>query len=628
MITPPRLRANFRYRPISAHSARPLSANRNKARLCVYCRSHGKAWPTFGLFDCSLARFVVAVSVLWIPYQLMKHPAQNGPAHSFDGFLPKPFAYSQYPAFLILSHPPVVTAQSNSTFQSDDFSNNLFTDLVPLLALFGEEVSKQFMSQAMGWLDDIIFAMCPLGIITAMVSAIRAGGTPSLKALIGRAREPVGAIEIELLSSTSSEVCELYGEQGIVRVPSSNAEIEQWIYEENDDELTLYDEIATEKCEQTKSRVAAYSEEKSVQEVEKSLKRSSLSPGQKRPPPSILLNYHSASGSRLELSVVAITGLVLQSVVLIFGALVTYRWEWTKAGAPVASYGYPMTAAGTLSLSLGLILCSRVVEASTNERVHPFPEEGALSRRIVWLQKAQTAADNVFRSAAIFGSEEQGKKGVRSIRTSSRNPNDPLIPVMVWAGVPLALIGYVAQLVGFRELHSSVALVQFAATVTMIILRAWVRRGLLQDPQKEFLDGIPDGREQDWLSTHIAKCFRWTIQAGFKPTSHRDGGQARINNGQRVLEVRRKMAEKTDWELPTDRWGDALAKAIQATMTVLTKDNRQILETSAISTESDGTEQFEFKLRVQVSSVYLVPLFLLMSFISLRMVRSHLHVYP
>ena len=569
--------------------------------------------PTFDLFDRSVARLCGALSSLWIPYQLMKlwsGPPQSSPACSFNGFPPKPFVlYSHYPTYLILSHLPVANAQTNGTFQSDDFSNNLFTDLVPLLALFGEEVSKQFMSQAMGWVDDIIFAMCPLGIITAMVSAIRAGGTPSLKALIGRAREPVGAIEIELLSSTSSEVCELYGEQGIVRVPSSSAEIEQWIYEESDDNLTLYDiDLATDKGKwfepQTKSRTPAYSEENSVQAVEKSSKGSVLAPAQKSSPPSILLNYHSASGSRLELWIVAITGLVLQSIVLVFGALVTYRWTWTKAGVPVASYGYPMTAAGTLALSLGLTLCSRVVEASTNETVHvaprTTPEKQLASRHIVWLQKAQTAADNVFRSAAIFGSREQNKKGVRSIRTSTRNMSDPLIPVMVWIGVPLALLGYVAQLVGFRELHSSVALVQFAATVTMIILRAWVRRGLLEDPKKVILEGIHDGREQDWLSIHVAKCDRWAMQAGFKTASQLEGGQARINNGQRVLEVRRTMAEKTVWDLPTDRWGDALANAIQATMTVLTKDNRQILENSAISTDSSGAEQFEFKVRVQV----------------------------
>ncbi|RYP60658.1 hypothetical protein DL769_008034 [Monosporascus sp. CRB-8-3] len=99
----------------------------------------------------------------------------------------------------------------------DDFSNNLFTDLSPLLALFGEQFCKQFMSQSMGWLDHIIFAMGPLGILTALVSAIRVGGHSWLKAVIGRARENRAAVEIELMSSTSQEVCEVWNGAGIVR---------------------------------------------------------------------------------------------------------------------------------------------------------------------------------------------------------------------------------------------------------------------------------------------------------------------------------------------------------------------------------------------------------------------------
>jgi hypothetical protein len=61
------------------------------------------------------------------------------------------------------------------------------------LALFGENVARQFLSQSLGWADCIIFAMAPLGrasfcirgfsrltydkgILTAIVSAIRVGG--------------------------------------------------------------------------------------------------------------------------------------------------------------------------------------------------------------------------------------------------------------------------------------------------------------------------------------------------------------------------------------------------------------------------------------------------------------------
>jgi hypothetical protein len=101
-----------------------------------------------------------------------------------------------------------------------------------LLALFGEQVAKQFMSQSMGWLDNIIFAMAPLGIITAMIGAIRIGGPAWLRAVIGRARENKAASEIELMSSTSHEVGELWNGEAIVRT-LGKPEVEQIIFIED-----------------------------------------------------------------------------------------------------------------------------------------------------------------------------------------------------------------------------------------------------------------------------------------------------------------------------------------------------------------------------------------------------------
>ncbi|QVM13645.1 hypothetical protein D8B26_008253 [Coccidioides posadasii str. Silveira] len=91
----------------------------------------------------------------------------------------------------------------------DDFYNNFATDLTPLLALFGEQVTKQFLSESTSLLDNVIFAAAPLGILTAIVSVIRVCGSPSLRAFIGRAQEGRGIAEVELCSSTSNDVCEL-----------------------------------------------------------------------------------------------------------------------------------------------------------------------------------------------------------------------------------------------------------------------------------------------------------------------------------------------------------------------------------------------------------------------------------
>lgn len=61
---------------------------------------------------------------------------------------------------------------SAEAFEGDEFSNNLFSDLAPLLILFGEQVTKPILSMSMGWADDILLAMGPLEIMTIVVSAI------------------------------------------------------------------------------------------------------------------------------------------------------------------------------------------------------------------------------------------------------------------------------------------------------------------------------------------------------------------------------------------------------------------------------------------------------------------------
>ncbi|KAK7428443.1 hypothetical protein QQZ08_005062 [Neonectria magnoliae] len=103
----------------------------------------------------------------------------------------------------------------------DDFANNLFSDLAPILALFGERVTMQFMSQGLGWADCIAVAMAPLGIITILLDAIRVDGPMWLKALVGRAKENISVAEMELMSSTSHKVYELYNSKSIVRCQGS-----------------------------------------------------------------------------------------------------------------------------------------------------------------------------------------------------------------------------------------------------------------------------------------------------------------------------------------------------------------------------------------------------------------------
>ena len=74
------------------------------------------------------------------------------------------------------------------------------------------------MSQSLGWADNFILAMAPLGILTIIVAAIRVGGPSWLKGVIGRARESLADAESELMSSTSDEVREFWDGQQIVKM--------------------------------------------------------------------------------------------------------------------------------------------------------------------------------------------------------------------------------------------------------------------------------------------------------------------------------------------------------------------------------------------------------------------------
>ncbi|PGH17795.1 hypothetical protein AJ79_00936 [Helicocarpus griseus UAMH5409] len=112
----------------------------------------------------------------------------------------------------VLAFVEVVLADDDS-----EVALNLFTDFTPLLALFGEQFARQFMSESLSWLDHIIFAMVPLGIVTAIIGAIRVCGPKWARAVIGRARETRAVAEIELMSSTSQEVCEVFNGKSIVR---------------------------------------------------------------------------------------------------------------------------------------------------------------------------------------------------------------------------------------------------------------------------------------------------------------------------------------------------------------------------------------------------------------------------
>ncbi|KAK3341452.1 hypothetical protein B0T25DRAFT_593994 [Lasiosphaeria hispida] len=339
----------------------------------------------------------------------------------------------------------------------------------------------QFMSQSTGWADNIILAMAPLGIITIIVSAIRAGGPSWLKAVIGRARESFAVTESELLSSTSQEVCELWNGQQIVRVMGTGP-IREFI-------------ILLPKGGSSKDRGVSLEER---QEAYGRVPKPSvvIIRNTEAHAPNLSLNVNNQPG-RGELYAVAAFGVILQLAVIVYSGLATYHLMLLKDEALPAAYAFPCTAAGMFCLAIGMLVCSHVVESSTSETRYR-PADG-MEAHVVWLQKSATVNDQAFEPFAVFPCKPQPIVTV-SYRASAREQERRTMAIenfVAASGAAISMCGFLTQFIGLRGMHWSVSIAQLGATIIMTLLRTWVRRNLAEKPK-----AVPlvSGHELDWLA--------------------------------------------------------------------------------------------------------------------------------
>ncbi|KAL7787576.1 hypothetical protein V8C43DRAFT_316829 [Trichoderma afarasin] len=386
----------------------------------------------------------------------------------------------------------------------DDFSNNLATDLAPFLSLFGEQITKQYLSESIATIDYFIFAMAPMGILTAIVSAIRVCGSPSLRAFIGRAQEGGGVAEAELCSSTSRDVCELYNNGGIARV-FGRPKILEVVYDPDHDitdkEAGIYTfQEFIKKNPEKWTRIQPpespespdNSETKSDAFAQNFSPNLSLNVGIKRKPPVIFWT-------------VAMIGMVLQASVLVFAVLVTYYFRWDKDGSRPESYACPLTITGTLLLCGGIFLCAFLVGESTKEQVfRRNPGNGdkkAARETLYWVQPGgQVLGDQVFDAFCCSDRGEPLKEYITSWKNQSK-----ISQIVVWVAVGISVIGFVMQFVGLRAIHSAVSVAQLGVIMLMSAARAALRMQRLK-PEDNFLAQCPDevvGHELDWLALRI-----------------------------------------------------------------------------------------------------------------------------
>ncbi|KAF8250928.1 hypothetical protein K440DRAFT_580078, partial [Wilcoxina mikolae CBS 423.85] len=407
------------------------------------------------------------------------------------------------------------------------------------------------MSQSMGWVEDIIFAMAPLGIITAMTGAIRVSGPRWMKAVIGRAREGNGVVEVELMSSTSSDVCELWNGDGVVRALGSAEVIELYYLDsalpdqqddqdddQDDDQAIL---LQSGSAWRPKSTMEIYDFEsaKSTGNLQRSNPNISTAPN-------IALNISGQRVSDLEFKAVALIGTSLQMGVIVFAGLSVLWPPWnlegkfTKGGKPVLPYAFPSMAVGTVALVVGMFLCAYIIERSTVEETWTIQQN---KMRVAWLQKGGIVNDQQFDSYLILRNDATSKvpansrgrvsvwwarlwtairvklranvkkyprlcqsllrwlgKDNRQRVMTSRKKQSPHHGPLTTVAVSLSLLGFVAQFVGLRGLNWWVAIAQLLAIAIMTVLRAVVRRNLVHDVKPQ---SIEIGYELDTVARQI-----------------------------------------------------------------------------------------------------------------------------
>ncbi|KAJ4401067.1 hypothetical protein N0V91_008208 [Didymella pomorum] len=257
-----------------------------------------------------------------------------------------------------------------------EFAFDLFSDIAPLLALFGDQFARQFTSESLTWVDHLILAMVPLGILTVITGAIRVQGPRIAKSFIGRGRENRALAEIELMSSTSGEVCELFNGKSIIRVMGKPQIAQILVYPE------LYGSLKLQNEEMDRIIPDADAPKQADQDVS--------------------CGIHSFKTAALDEDAGR--------------RLLSYQRFEPK------SYGYPCYIAGSVLLSLGIAVCSLAVERNTveydwkvltkrkagdesapgNSSVSMAQARKATSPRLLWLQQSQEVNDQAFDGYAIL----------------------------------------------------------------------------------------------------------------------------------------------------------------------------------------------------------------------------------
>ncbi|OGE54463.1 hypothetical protein PENARI_c006G11938 [Penicillium arizonense] len=473
--------------------------------------------------------------------------------------------------FLLFVFVPFVAADN-----WDDFTNNLATDLAPLITLFGERLTKQFLSESISILDNVIFALSPLGVLTAVVSVIRICGSSSLRAFVGRAQEGPAEAECELLPCVSESTSELFNDGGITRVFGRPKIVEIVVWEDGDPKLG-----------EKKMKVGTLKEAL----VEKSWTcAGKLSPSQlpELDIPNLSLNKGIKRRDQFWFYCAALLGTALQLGSIMFAALTVFMWPETfqKDDKPVASYAFPFYVIGSTLLFIGMFFCAFIMERSSKE-YYLQPKKPS---KIYWLQPGKQHADDQVFKAFLTTKEYGGPSATENLSyiKSVRDYRFHRKYLQIYSTLASTLLGFIFQFVGLRGLHASVILAQLGSTFLMAIVRTILRTERMAPEENEFRDEqkllSSTQQELDCFAFHLENVDSFHLRLlPDRPTTLSSPGYVShpsLSLAKHLIHTRARLAELTSssnqgltvaWDdMPIRQVAQNLARAIEMTMDLMT----------------------------------------------------------
>ena len=377
---------------------------------------------------------------------------------------------------------------------------------------------------------------------------------PSTDMLLSHsARESRAAAELELLSATSGEVCEMWSGSQIVRVAGQPSTMQYII------NRTVGPETVMTLSEALKQNI--YIQSSSPTDTENS-----------NAAPNLTINVQNALSISWQLLTLAAVGVLIQLTAFVISAIIVYDWSWKAGSEMLSSYGFPCYLVGTALLTLGLIGCSRVVQNSS--KVDELtPKHSQTGYQPLYIQKACTVDDKHFLSYAILHPE-----GQPVIKVSRSNGRD--YSLMTLCSTVVTLLGYISQFVGLRAMHWSVALIQLAATFLMTCARAFIRQGLANQP---ICHPLPMGTDATGLAYIFSEINSWELstlseseeidsESNLSSLSYLfKEAAADLNPSRHLIMIARSIGENVPSAYSTDLLAQQLVNAILLIMKIYSK---------------------------------------------------------